>query len=296
MDAASARRLLRGGNHRERLAAARALIGHALPSDRHLISNVAKREDDQYVRAALLRLLVSLPAHDGDIGRPLGPQKDPEPDDLKSGLIRLLTDQLTHEVATVVSTLKSYARRENDNYTGSQTEREIERLEHVLSAMRDLGDAASPAHWEQFDLSRFVGGVVQDERLVHHYDLLFAEGDRPHEVIASKGLIALFVRNAVANAIEATRSLHGDPRPVIVTWGTDDRDHWLAVLDDGPGVARIQAELEEIGTSTKDGHPGMGLAIASQVATSLQGRLVLRTQERGGAICRLDWPTGQGNV
>src|SRR5207244_2092482 len=106
--------------------------------------------------------------------------------------------------------------------------------------------------------------------------------------------LALFLRNAITNAIEASVQLHHDQRPVVVTWGTDDRDHWLAVLDEGSGPSADLPALAEIGASTKDGHPGMGLAIASQVATSLGGALELAGQRQGGCVCRLTWPRGEG--
>jgi signal transduction histidine kinase len=292
MDEDAARRLLLQGDHHERLKAARSLLGYARPSDRHLINIAAKREDDQYVRAALLRLLVSI-----------GPEATKSPDksavdennvsesvDLRSKLVRELTDKLTHEVATVVNTLGHYAEREVADYGSSDTKRELTRLEEVLQGLRQLGDAAAPPNWQQVDLARFIKGVVQDERLVHGYGEVLMDGAKTHEVVASVGLLALFLRNAIANAIEATLELHGNQRPVVVTWGTDDREHWITVVDDGPGPPGRLEVFAEMGVSTKDGHPGLGLTIATQVAVSLGGHLTLEPEQRGGSVCRLTWP------
>lgn len=287
-----ARRLLLEGDHHQRLDAARSLLGRVQPADRHLISTAAKREDDQYVRAALFRLLVSLPS---DSPRPAeGPTADAAraSEDIRSQLVRDLTYTLTHEVATVVTTLGHYAEREVPEYEASETKRELVRLEGVLQALRQLGDAAAAPQWETLDLARLVGGVVQDERIVHSYPDILVSGDDPHEVTGSEGLLSLFLRNAIANAVEATIELHGEARPLVVSWGTDDREHWLAVVDEGPGPPGGLDVFAEMGASTKDGHPGLGLTIASQVAVSLGGVLALEAQERGGSVCRLTWVRG----
>jgi signal transduction histidine kinase len=292
MDADVARRLLLSGDHRQRLEAARALLGHGRASDRHLIATAARREDDQYVRSALLRLLVSLPLDQGTtaatetVGQPLAGT----PEGLRSVIVRQLTDLLTHELATIVGTLSHYAKREVATYSNSETKREIDRLDSVLKAMRALGDAAAPPQWKEVDISTFLSGLVQDERLVHNYEAVLTEGPSQHNITADEGLVALFVRNAISNAVEATLELHDEPRPIVVAWGTDDRDHWIAVLDDGPGVSAAVEQLSEIGASTKDGHPGLGLTIAKQVSTSLGGDLALLPQARGGCVCRLNWP------
>ena len=290
MDVDLARRLLVDGDYRERLSAARYLLGRAGFRDRYLIETAAKREDDQYVRSALLRLLVSLP-HDDEADAVVTATDDTGASvDERSAILRELTDELTHEVATVVGTLRHYASRELEGYATSDTKRELERLDAVLAAMRQLGDAAAPPIWDGIDLAREATGIVQAERLVHDYELLLTDGPSPHLVTASQGLIALFLRNAISNAVEATLELHGRQRPVVVAWGTDDQMHWIAVLDEGGGPAGSQEMLAKTGASTKDGHPGMGLTIATQVATSLEGDLTLSPQERGGAVCRLAWP------
>lgn len=295
MDPDVARRLLLSGEHRERLNAARSLVGHGRASDRHLVVTAAQREDDQYVRSALLRLLVSLPVAEGAIaGDPGGESRIDTEDGVRSEVVRELTDLLTHELAAIVGTLRHYANREVEAYPDSETKREIDRLDAVLKALRALGDAAQPPQWEEVGIDRLLAGLVQDERLVHDYAAILTEGPSPHMVLADRGLVDLFVRNAVSNAVEATLELHGEPRPVVVAWGTDDRDHWIAIIDDGPGVTVTLEELSEVGVSTKEGHPGLGLTIAKQVATSLGGELALAAQPRGGCTCRLSWPRGDG--
>jgi signal transduction histidine kinase len=293
MDQDLARRLLLEGDHHHRLEAARSLLGRVQPADRHLISTAAKREDDQYVRAALFRLLVSLPP---DSPRSPGGSTTTDAartsEDLRSQLVRDLTYELTHEVATVVATLGHYAEREVTDYEASDTRRGLARLEGVLQALRQLGDAAAAPQWETLNLARLVGGVAQDERIVHSYPDILVNGDDPHEVTGSEGLLSLFLRNAITNAVEATIELHGEARPIVVSWGTDDREHWLAVVDEGPGPPGGLDVFAEMGASTKDGHPGLGLTIASQVAVSLGGTLALEVQERGGTVCRLTWARG----
>jgi signal transduction histidine kinase len=290
MDDESARQLLRTGNHRERLSAARFLLGRVQPSDRTLIRTAARKEDDQYVRAALLRLLVALPPESAGLDTSARTDAPTEIGDERSRIVREVTNQLTHEIATIVAALRHYARREVGGFEASETRRELDRLAAVLVAMRQLGDAATPPTWEKVEVSRLAKGILDDEKLIHSYEALMYEGEEPHVFVASQGHLSLFLRNAIANAIEATLELHGQPRAVVVTWGSDDREHWLAVLDDGPGPPGSLETFRVTGASTKDGHPGMGLTIADQVASTLGGQLSLSPQERGGAVCRLAWP------
>src|ERR1035441_930380 len=99
MDEETARRLLLEGDHQQRLMAARSLLGRVTVADRPLLTTTAAREYDQYVRAALSRLLVSLPTEDNQSGPDAATEhaaRHMADAGLRSQVIRELTDQLTH--------------------------------------------------------------------------------------------------------------------------------------------------------------------------------------------------------
>jgi sensor histidine kinase regulating citrate/malate metabolism len=61
------------------------------------------------------------------------------------------------------------------------------------------------------------------------------------------------------------------------------------VIDRGPGPPHFLAALRNAGVSTKEGHPGYGLATASEAMRSLRGAVEIQRNDRGGATVVLSW-------
>ena len=114
------------------------------------------------------------------------------------------------------------------------------------------------------------------------YSRRLTNWDRRPQPPFTVNLIQIIFCNAVRNAIEATTEA-GALNPVVVNWGTTDRDFWIVVLDDGPGIPIGLSRAFDIGTTTKKEHLGMGLALARQAALSLNGKISLSPRNGKGA-------------
>lgn len=137
------------------------------------------------------------------------------------------------------------------------------------------------------DLRAFV------ESLVHDY----ADAGRPVRLLACdavtlrtrpqalRRLLCNLVDNALKFAGAAEVAAHRDAAGTVV----------LCVLDRGPGIPteHLQAVLQpfhrlETSRSRATGGTGLGLAIAHELASALEGRLVLAARDGGGLQARLE--------
>ena len=75
----------------------------------------------------------------------------------------------------------------------------------------------------------------------------------------------------------------------MVSWGTTDVDNWVSIVDVGIGFKGNVQRAFDIGTTTKAGHHGMGLAIANQAIVSMGGGIILVPNERGVRF-EMRWP------
>jgi two-component system OmpR family sensor kinase len=98
------------------------------------------------------------------------------------------------------------------------------------------------------------------------------------------------------NLIE--NALHYSPSPSTVTvdWGESDGEAWIAVLDEGPGLAAGEetALFERFarGSAGRGGPSGtgLGLAIVETLAGRWRGRASIQNRQEGGARAELRLP------
>jgi signal transduction histidine kinase len=116
-------------------------------------------------------------------------------------------------------------------------------------------------------------------------------GPRPFVLVSDPAFLRLAVVNGLRNAIEAIEQVgsRGQGHPIVVTWGETDRDWWISIIDQGPGISGSVEAKFEIGRSTKRGHRGFGLAIARRAMESLQGTVSLHPGTDGGTRYELRW-------
>jgi signal transduction histidine kinase len=282
MEPPDARSMLRARDARTRLLAARRLIHEVNGADLPLLRELVRHERDLYVRTALMLAIRKATA-----GTPTA--SDATEASLRGASVRELTSRLTHEIDSVASTLRFHAENEIDPFEGSSTARELDRLDVVLQAIRQLGDAAEEPHFDETDIAQFARALAGDEGRASGVPIMF-DGDEPSLVIVDRGLASLVLRNGIANAIEATQEAGEPYSAVVIAWGTDDLHHWITVLDRGVGLAESSEQLSRIGVSTKQDHTGLGLAVATEAAESLGGALTLESRTDGGAYFRCEWP------
>ena len=112
-------------------------------------------------------------------------------------------------------------------------------------------------------------------------------------VLAVEEDLAIVLDNLIENA------LHYSPEGSTVTieFGRDGADAYLAVLDDGPGVApgEEEAVFERFGrgsASKSSSGTGLGLAIVQTLAQRWGGQASLRARPEGGTRAEIRLPAG----
>jgi signal transduction histidine kinase len=170
-------------------------------------------------------------------------------------------------------------------------ELEVERLARLLTSLLTLareGDkpAARPvslARAAERAYERWTATAEQDGRELE----LLGSGDAT--ISASEEDLAILLDNLIENA------LNYSPTRVSVDWGTTGNEAWLAVLDEGPGVApgeetslfdrfaRGSAGNSRPGT-------GLGLAIVKTLAHRWRGEASLSNRLEGGTRAEVRFP------
>jgi signal transduction histidine kinase len=174
-------------------------------------------------------------------------------------------------------------------------EQEVERLARLLNTLLmlaregqtptsgrlvSLGLAAKHAH-ERWEARSEQQG--RDLRLVPADDVV---------VHASEEDLAIVLDNLIENA------LHYAPAggSVTIEFGREEEQAYLAVLDDGPGLAEGEEDalFERFarGSASKEGPAGtgLGLAIVQTLAQRWGGQASLRTRPEGGARAEIRLP------
>jgi signal transduction histidine kinase len=287
-------RRLRSEAPTDRLEAARYFAAHALPEHEQDLREALARENVHWIRAALKRAIarVSQTAESGS------PDKSVDKDDVPerfaaqvyADALETTAAQLIHEIEPLLGTLRLAAETEITNFAGSNTRRNLDRLDELLAAFSRIRRAASAPKVEEFSLDEIVQRCIQEIANPNGVKIQKA-GPQPCVVDGDIGLVTLCLDNGLRNAIEATLPTSGDTGslPVAVVWGYTDVDYWVSIVDSGIGFRGNIQRAFEIGTTTKAGHLGMGLAIANQAVSSMRGRLTLVPNQRGVRF-EIRWP------
>jgi signal transduction histidine kinase len=170
-------------------------------------------------------------------------------------------------------------------------EREVERLARLLTSLLTLareGDEPGPARpislARAAELAQERWHASAGERPLH----LIGNGDAT--IAASEEDVAIVLDNLIENA------LHYSEGAVSVDWGAENGEAWLAVVDEGPGLAPgEEAQLFERfarGTAgSKERGTGLGLAIVQTLAHRWRGEAHLVNREEGGMRAEVRFPS-----
>jgi signal transduction histidine kinase len=195
-----------------------------------------------------------------------------------------------HEIEPLIGGLRLAAEAEVKDFDGSNTRRALDRLDEFFAALSRLRRAASAPKSEEFPLDETIQRCI-DETPIPETIPVQRVGPQPCIVEGDSGLVSMSFANGLRNAIEATVAAGPDSRrlPIAVGWGTTDVDNWVSIVDVGIGFKGNLQRAFDIGTTTKAGHLGMGLAVASQAMTSMGGQVLLVPNERGVRF-EMRWP------
>jgi two-component system, OmpR family, sensor kinase len=173
-------------------------------------------------------------------------------------------------------------------------EAELERLSELLTSLLALarGDER-PAAPRPVDVARVAADA--GERWLGRADetghSLEFSGDGPVDVLASAEDLALVLDNLIENAI--TYSPSGSA--VVVEWGRDGTCGYVAVSDEGPGLApgeesRVLERFHRGGAGRGKPGTGLGLPIVRAMAERWRGSLRLANREVGGLRAEVRLP------
>ena len=176
-------------------------------------------------------------------------------------------------------------------------EQEVERLARLLNTLLMLArEGQTPAK------GRLVSLGLAAKHAQERWDARAEQQDRRLEltqgddivVHSSEEDLAIVLDNLIENA------LHYSPEggAVTIEFGRDTDEAFLAVLDEGPGLAEGEEEalFERFarGSASKSGPggTGLGLAIVQTLAQRWGGSASLRTRPEGGARAEIRLPAG----
>jgi signal transduction histidine kinase len=285
-------RRLGSADPRERLDAARHLAEHANAKQIGLIEDALAVETVAWVTSALKRALQRARPTDSAAASPERVELSADQTaQIYSDALETTAKQIIHEIEPILGTLRLSAETEMTNFEGSDTKRGLERMEALVAGLARLRQAASAPQLEDFALDQCIFAWIAEEVSQKPVGVLRA-GPQETVVEGDKGLVCLAFVNGLRNAIDATLALsvEDDRYPEItVNWGATDIDVWVAIVDAGIGFRGSLSRAFEIGSTTKAGHLGMGLATAQQAMTSLGGSVRLIPGERGVRF-EMRWP------
>ncbi len=287
-------RKLRSESATERLEAARFFAAHATPGDEQALREAASRESVTWIKSALRRAIARL----SPTGQPAEAPASIDADELPKGFavqiyaeaLETTTAQLLHEVEPILGSLRLSAEGEVANFAQSSTKQNLDRLDEFLSALGRLRRAASAPKIDEFALDEAVGRCTDELARPGGLRVLRA-GPMPCVVEGDSSLVSLSMSNGLRNAVESTVATNAplDEVPITVAWGATDIDYWLSIVDQGIGFKGVIQKAFDIGSTTKEGHLGMGLAIVQQSMESVGGKVTLVPNERGVRF-ELRWP------
>jgi len=277
---------------RERLEAARFLVEGAQERHAEQIETALGVETVGWVRSALRRALQKVrpdvPTAAAPDSRELTAVHVAQ---IHSDALETTAAQIIHEIEPILGSLRLSAEADVPIFEASDTARELDRLDALVASLSRLRRAASAPKVEELALDRCIYAWVDEEAAGKAVRVLRA-GPQECAVEGDKGLIGLSFVNGLRNAIDATRALEAEDGrypDITVNWGSTDIDAWVAIVDSGVGFRGNVARAFHIGSTTKAGHLGMGLATAQQAMTSMDGCVRLIPGERGVRF-EMRWP------
>jgi signal transduction histidine kinase len=287
-------RRLKSETQTERLEAARYFATNATANHEAPLRDALARERVHWIRAALKRALAKILPNAEFTSAQSSVDRDDVPErfaaQVYADALETAASQLIHEIEPILGTLRLAAEEEIQNFAKSNTGRNLDRLDDLLAAFSRLRRAASAPKIEDFSLDETVQRCIQETPAPEGVHIQKA-GPLQCLVAGDSGLIAMCLNNGLRNAIEATSVLSPDTKSPAITiaWGQTDIDYWISVVDSGVGFKGNLQRALEMGTTTKQGHLGMGLAIANQALGSLGGKLLLVPNARGVRF-EMRWP------
>jgi two-component system, OmpR family, sensor kinase len=176
-------------------------------------------------------------------------------------------------------------------------EREVDRLSRLLTALLTLareGQGPAPGRAVALDEAAAGAHARWSDRAEQDGGRMTLDGPAGVLACASDDDVAIVFDNLIENA------LHYAPpsTTVALRWGETGDEAWLAVEDEGPGIAPGEEEtlFERFarGSAGKTSPgTGLGLAVVRMLARRWRGRASIRNRPEGGARAEVWFPTAE---
>lgn len=171
---------------------------------------------------------------------------------------------------------------------------------HLLGLVEDLSDletvedshfAPQPDHIDLADCARRAAGILGVRAQERSIAVVVPSLDIRTPAIGEFRRVLQILINLIGNAIRYTPG----HTTVRVETGIDGGVSWLAVIDQGDGIApekteKVFEKFERLGRSG-DGGSGLGLYISRKLARAMGGELAVCNNAGGGACFVLSLPT-----
>lgn len=288
---------LRSSGTSERLEAARYFAAQAASGDTAMLRSLLATETVPWIRRAL-ELAIKRS------GRPQlvqkAPRRDPAapfpvvPDGIETTQLiaratEQATDQLLHEIAPLIASIKLSAAREWEDFGSSTTAKTLDQATRLMKSLRELNQASETPRFESLTLSVVVHEVIATNDAPPGVRIL-TEGPAHLMVEADRGKLEIAISNGLRNAIEAVSELlHvSGVQQISLAWGATAEEVWLVIKDTGPGFGGNPESFKRRGVTGKPGHPGHGLSLAARAMESMDGEILVKNLAPG-AHFELRW-------
>jgi len=291
--------LLVSPSSHDRFQAARTLEKLALNADHSALRKALHKETDAYVTKRLEKAIENCLQDSGHKHQQVSLKEDVSEiiRAQRSAAIEWISGLLLHEIGAKIGLIELHAKQEIINYESSKTRKDVLFLQDIFDGIASLRSASATPKFEEFAMSTLIDEIIDIESEQKNV-VISRVGERPGIVLGDRTFLKLAICNGVRNAIEAVLSVRNQTEDeteeqlnitdIIVSWGLTDTDHWVSIIDHGPGISNGD-QVFNIGTTTKSGHIGFGLAIAKQAMDSMEGSIKLIGSAGGGAIYELRW-------
>ncbi len=199
---------------------------------------------------------------------------------------------VAHELRTPLAALRVQLGLIEDSAVRDTMARQIERMSHVLSQLRDLAslESADRAEISRLDLSDLAVAQVAEMTpaiLAAGRSIAVTGAEQGVPVFGNQVLLTIALQNLIDNALKHTPGGHHIEVSLLPEGG-------ISVADDGPGIAQddsphLVRRLWRADQQRSDG-AGLGLSIVQRIADVHRGRLEIGKSALGGAQFALFLP------